>query len=107
MAEFAFEYWERVDKLRGNKPLSEIAEAMGIKEQSLRNMRSECRYPKLSASRQLATYLGTTVDYLMTGVPGSPLIQSTSFDYVEDAMTKDAVLADILASLIKQIKGDK
>ena len=105
MAEFAFEYWERVDKLRGTKPLSEIADAMGIKEQSLRNMRSECRYPKLSASRQLATYLNTTVDYLMTGVLETPST-SSDYDYVVRAMDADPDLVDIFLKITKKIKGE-
>ncbi len=108
MAEFAFDYWKRVDELRGTKTLSDIAEAMGIKEQSLRNMRSDCRYPKLSASQQLAAYLNTNVDYLISGkIESASPPTSTSTDYVEGVMQQDPVVADILASLIRRIKGEE
>lgn len=103
---FAYDFWNRVDKLKGDIKLTKIAEDTGINYQTLRNQRSENRFPKNDDITRIAKYLNTTEEYLMTGTQGSPSIQSTSFDYVEDAMTKDAVLADILASLIKQIKGE-
>lgn len=67
MADFGFLYWKRVDELRGRMTLSEIAEHSGIKEQSLRNMRSQNRFPKQDVSMKIAELLGTSVDYLVSG----------------------------------------
>lgn len=71
MAEFAFQFWKRVDDVRGKVSLSQIAEAVGVKDQSIRAMRSQNRYPKADIQLKLAEYLGTTVDYLMTGKDSS------------------------------------
>jgi len=107
MPEFAFQFWKRVDELREGTSLKKICEDLDIKYTRMRDNRSDNRYPNREDMIRLAKYLNTTVDYLMTGTPGTPSIQSSSFDYVEDAMTKDSILADIIASLIKQIKGEK
>ncbi len=65
--EEAFYFWERVDDLRGEKTLSELASVMGLKEQSLRAMRSKLRCPKADALSRLSEYLNTTVEYLVHG----------------------------------------
>lgn len=41
--------------------------AAGVAPASLRNMRSLLRYPKSDACIKMAKFLGTNVEYLMTG----------------------------------------
>ena len=67
MAEFAYQFWKRVDEVRGDIPLSKVAEAIGIKDQSIRAMRSQNRFPKSNVIHDLAGFLGTTVEFLMSG----------------------------------------
>lgn len=67
MTEYAIQYWNRVDKLRGKTPLYVIADEIQVPLQTLKNLRSQHRYPKSESSALLAAYLGTTVDFLMTG----------------------------------------
>lgn len=107
MADFAFEYWERIDELRGNKTLSELSKVMGIKEQSLRNMKSENRYPKLEATQRLASFLGTTVEYLMTGKEPEKAQVNDDYTYITKMLKDDPTLASSIANLIKSIKGEK
>ena len=73
MTDQAFFFWNRVDHVRGDRPLSVIAEAIGIKDQSLRAMRSQGRYPKSQQIHLLASYLGTSVEYLMSGETSSDI----------------------------------
>ena len=47
--------------------MSKVAEAIGIKDQSIRAMRSQNRYPKSNVIHELAGFLGTTVEFLMSG----------------------------------------
>ena len=63
----AFYFWRRVDDLRGDITLGELASVMGLKEQSLRAMRSKLRCPKADALSKLADRLNTSVEYLVNG----------------------------------------
>ena len=67
MNDGAYNFWGRVDDLRGERTLGELAAGMGLKEQSLRAMRSQMRYPKADALSRLADFLGTTTEYLVYG----------------------------------------
>lgn len=68
MALLAYDFWNRIDKLKGDTKLTQIAEATGINYQTLRNQRSENRYPKKEDMGKIADYLSTTVEFLMTGI---------------------------------------
>ncbi len=67
MADFGFEFWQRVDNLLGNRKLTDLAAATGMNYQTLRNQRSELRYPKKDAMDRISEYLGTTPDFLKYG----------------------------------------
>lgn len=66
----AYAFWQRVDELRTGT-LQDIADVIGIKEQSVRMMRSRCAMPRALAVKALAEYLGTTSNYLLTGEKGT------------------------------------
>ena len=101
---FAFDFWNRVDKLKGDIKLTKIAEDTGINYQTLRNQRSENRYPKNEDITKIAKYLNTTEEYLMTGTPGTT--SSSDYDYVVHAMDADPDLVDIFLKITKKIKGE-
>lgn len=62
-----FEFWKRVDSLRGKSSLTDLAAVMGVKPQSVKNMRSQCKLPRTLMVRALAEYLGTTATFLLEG----------------------------------------
>ena len=61
------QFWLRVDRLRGEQPLTEIADKFGLNYNTIRDMRTRERYPKLEVCAGLARSLGTSLDYLITG----------------------------------------
>lgn len=117
MAEFAFEFWNRVDNLRGKTTLSELAERIGIKDQSLRAMRSQNRYPKASIMKLLAIELGTSTSYLVYGKDAPEQVEEqgqelcTQAQYVQnnskardliDCIIKKPELLDNLLSILEE-----
>lgn len=68
MAIFAFEFWKRVDELRGERTLADISRATGIDNHKIRQQRSDNRFPKPEDLRKIAEYLGTSEEYLLTGL---------------------------------------
>lgn len=67
MAQFAFEFWNRVDLLRKDMQLQDLARMAGISYKTLTNQRVEHRYPKAEDMKNIARVLGTTQEFLMTG----------------------------------------
>lgn len=67
MAQFAFEFWNRVDLLRKDLQLQDLARMAGISYKTLTNQRVEHRYPKAEDMKNIARVLGTTQEFLMTG----------------------------------------
>ena len=63
----AYQFWQRVDVLRGDKTLKEIAEDFHLNYATIKDMRTKDRYPKLEVCAGLARSLGTSLDYLITG----------------------------------------
>lgn len=77
MALFAFDFWKRVDELKGSKTLATIAKDTDINYQTLRNQRSENRYPKKEDIRKIASCLNTSEEFLLTGIQ-----ENTTTDYL-------------------------
>lgn len=107
--EFGFEFWKRVDELRGIHTIAELANAMDMKEQSVKNLRSENRYPKKLAIEALARYLNTTSDYLMTGK--APELKPSSCDdataerrEIEEALNSNPALEKYVLRYIETMK---
>ncbi len=65
-----FDFWRRVDSLKGSASLADLAAVMGVKPQSVKNMRSQCKLPRTLMVRALADYLGTTATFLLEGAAG-------------------------------------
>ena len=61
------ELWDRVDELRGNMSIRELAEKSGLNEGSLQTTRSLGSQPKLGMLYPISKVLGTTIEYLYTG----------------------------------------
>ena len=63
----AIEFWKRVDELRGNISLSDLSEAISVPYSTIRNQRTENRYPKRSEIEAIASFLGVSFDFLDRG----------------------------------------
>ena len=93
MAQFAFEFWNRVDLLRKDMQLQDLARMAGISYKTLTNQRVEHRYPKAEDMKNIARVLGTTQEFLMTGV--SPKMENgTSRVSISDCAEAVAVYND-------------
>ena len=117
MAEFAFQFWGRVDALLGSTSLKELSSSIGISYATLKDMRTRNRYPKQETTSKLADYLGTTVDYLMTGKdstePAGGLCPEAQFvqEHPESRaivriMMKDLSLVPHLSAVFSAFAGD-
>ena len=62
-----FYFWQQIDRCRMNRPLSDIAQEIGMNYQSLRDQRTNNRLPKLEVAYDLARSLHVSVEYLLTG----------------------------------------
>ena len=62
------EFWERVDELRGNMSIRDLAEKAGVSEPSLQTIRVMKTLPKIPITYAISLALGTTIEYLYTGV---------------------------------------
>lgn len=71
MADFAYQFWKRVDELRGQTKVKQMCEDLGIKYTRVRDNRSENRYPSKDDMMAIASYLDTTLDYLIRGETNS------------------------------------
>ena len=63
----AIEFWKRVDELRGNISLSDLSEAISVPYSTIRNQRTENRYPKRSEIEAIASFRGVSFDFLDRG----------------------------------------
>lgn len=66
----AYQFWERVDKEREKKriTLEQLAAAIGIKHQSIRDQRSKDLIPKSETLYKMSIALNVTMEYLLAGV---------------------------------------
>lgn len=107
MPEFAFEYWNRVWELLDSqgKSLKDLAQSIEVSYGVVRQWKTKNRYPKADVQVRIASYLDTSIEYLMTGVLGTPST-SSDYDYVVRAMDADPDLVDIFLKITKKIKGE-
>ena len=60
-------FWNRFDSLRKGRTVKEIASSIGVEYELLRVQRARFRIPKVSIAVSLASEIGTSVEYLVTG----------------------------------------
>lgn len=63
----AFDLWARIDGVRGNSRLLDIAKATGIKYQRIKEQRSSNRIPSAEDLFKIAKMLNVSMEYLLTG----------------------------------------
>lgn len=103
------EFWDRVDILKGNRLLTDMASKTGIKYQHIRHLRSELRYPKADEIASIADFLNSTCDFLITGKTKGSLLSIES-QYVEQnpdakllirAIMKNPAILPLVSTLLK------
>lgn len=103
------EFWDRVDILKGNRLLTDMASKTGIKYQHIRHLRSELRYPKADEIASIADFLNSTCDFLITGKTKGSLFSIES-QYVEQnpdakllvrAIMKNPAILPLVSTLLK------
>ena len=69
MPEFAYNFWSRVDELLEKKRASvkDLAVAIDVSYDVVRQWRSKNRYPKEPIPSVIASWLGVTTEYLLSG----------------------------------------
>lgn len=74
-----YDFWKRVDELRGHISLKDLSEMTGIKYSRIRDSRSLCRTPGLYDVIKISDALGVSVTYLVTGKDSSALMPEMIF----------------------------
>lgn len=112
MKNTAYEFWKRVDDLRGKMTISEIGAKTGVKEQRIKHLRSEVRYPKLEDCILIAEVLRASIDYLVFGAESG--VSSLEARYVDSnapartlvsAVMQDPALLQILSLVIESTRN--
>lgn len=62
-------FWKNVSQIMKNKKISQetLCENIGISVWTLRGSISKQIFPRVDVAKQIADYLGTSVDFLLTG----------------------------------------
>lgn len=83
-------FWLRIDTLRGNKSLKEIAKECNLNYDTLRNKRSGEKpvYPNLVDGVVLAEALNTSARFLLTGENKETVIYPLRIRTIADACMK-------------------
>ena len=87
--------WNRIDKLRGSMSIRELSERTGILEGSLQTTRSLGTLPKMQMLYPIAQALGTTVEYLYTGIEENEYSDNPVFRKISSSQ----LLFDIVSKL--------
>lgn len=83
MSDLADYFWERVNTLIKSKKTKQqdLAEACGLSYQTFRGWITRGTYPDALQTVKIANYLGTSVEYLVTGMQPE-LSRDTVLDYI-------------------------
>lgn len=95
MATYSRELWDRVDELRGEMTVKELAAKSGINERTLESTKSLGTLPKVQMLYPLARTLGTTMEYLYAGIEESEYSDNPVFRKISSSQ----LLFDITSRL--------
>lgn len=107
-AERSYQIWNRVDLLKGDLSLSDLAEKVGIKYQRMKEQRSSGRIPSADDIYRIARGLNTTMEYLYAGEgQGVASEEARLVDEDQDlralvrAISRDRTLLRLLSGVIQ------
>lgn len=117
MALSGYEFWKRVDELRGDIKLSQMASDLNLSYTTIRNQRSENRYPNNQTITKIAEFLKTTEGYLISGESGElsklpenrPIAtyENEEYEYILKIIEKHPELCKKLVELLKEVENNK
>lgn len=102
MATYSRELWNRVDKLRGEMTVKELAAKSGVNERTLESTKSLGTLPKLQMLYPLAQTLGTTMEYLYAGIEENEYSDNPTFRKI----ASNQLLFDITSRLANATSGE-
>lgn len=65
MVDRGYEFWKRVDKIKGNLSLNDIANSAGINYRTMLNQRSQNRIPKKEQLIKISNAFGVSIGFLL------------------------------------------
>ena len=89
-------FWKQVDLQRGKTLLSEIASALCLNYQSIRDQRTNNRLPKLEDAYSIASYLGVSIEYILTGKDDSRKLTAEA-----EAVNNDPELQALVRAVLR------
>lgn len=84
MVDRGYEFWKRVDKIRGNLGLYDIANNAGINYRTMLNQRSQNRIPKKEQLIKIANTLGVSIGFLLGTEETDATIITPEMAFVRD-----------------------
>ncbi len=115
MVDRGYEFWKKVDKLRGDIGLYEFAEKVGINYRTMINQRSDNRIPKKEHLIKIADALCVSVGYLLSSEDNNSLI-TPEMSFVRDneaarmlvrKMMEDPELLEHISALVLLSEKEK
>ena len=99
----------RLKSIRGSLPQSQMAEALGIPQQTYANWELGIRQPKLDDLGALSLQLGVSADYLLglSCDPHSGALEGEQDEWMARALGAEHKLAKVNEALGKIIEGTK
>ena len=92
----AIDIWNRVDELRPGH-LTELCKKAQIPYARIKRNRTDCRIPSAEDLYAIASVLGTSVEYLLTGsIEKQPLYISPEAQAVEDSPELQALVRAVM-----------
>ena len=84
MHDNGYDFWKRVDKLRGNLGLYDVANNAGIKYRTMLNQRSQNRIPKKEQLIKIANTFGVPIGFLLGTEETDATIITPEMAFVRD-----------------------
>lgn len=108
MSQDSHDYWNRVWKKLTEKNISlkELSEGTNVSYGVMRQYKTNNRLPKTDVQVKIASYLDTTVEYLITGKEVFNQ-DNEDFNYLFNALKNNPDLCRTIVALIKEIEKNE
>ena len=112
--ERSYQLWTRIDALKGDMSLTELAGKVGIKYQRMKEQRSSGRVPSADDIYKISKALHSTMEYIYSGENSNTLSPEAQFVETNETMRtlvrycmNDTRLLPALELVIEQSRADK
>lgn len=99
----AFEFWRNVDIAREDMTMRDICKEGKLVYQRIADQRSENRLPKLEDAYVIATLLGVSMEYLLTGRDSRPMSREARLVEERDDIRYAVRLLDTSPELLRLV----